>query len=96
MCSNLPFSRVYSIIPNIFYIISYYLILLCFVHIKNISKLRKNKLKRKIINSKQKVIASIIAIVLIASCIKIIPQDLKIYFIDVGQRRCFTNNNTKR
>lgn len=96
ICSNIPLSKIYFIIPSDFFIFSYYLIAFNFIYFKNLSRLRKNRIKKKIIQNKQKIIALFLIVILILSFIKIIPKNLRIYFIDVGQRRWFINNYTTR
>lgn len=85
LCSNLPLSKIYVKTPSIFLIFLYYLII--FLFLKRKINLRKINLRnvnfKKILN--KKVLAIILIIVLIFQIIKIIPKDLKIYFIDVGQ-----------
>ena len=46
--------------------------------------------KRFIIN-RRKIIASVLLIVICFNCVKVIPHNLQIYMVDVGQRRllCF-------
>lgn len=75
LCSFLPFSNIKIITPDIFLVIMYYLIIMIFL---NYHKLKKY-IKKKII------LIFLLAIVLIQSYILIVPSDLKIYFIDVGQ-----------
>lgn len=99
--SNLPFSQIYVVTPSILVIVLYYIIVFVIwffysiyksnspakfpsafrKRVKNLVSLliyRFNQNKRKII--------SIILIISVLGCfLKIMPKDLKIYFIDVGQ-----------
>ena len=84
--SQIPFSQKYIIIPSILFFIIYYLILGYFIRFKSLSKLRKRRIINIIKDLKSKIISICLILVLIISVIKIIPKDLKIYFIDVGQR----------
>ena len=84
--SQIPFSQKYIIIPSILFFIIYYLILGYFIRFKNLSELRKRRIINIIKSLKSKIISICLILVLIFSVIKIIPKDLKIYFIDVGQR----------
>jgi len=82
--SKIPFSSLIVTTPNIFIIITYYLLL--FVSIK------KGKSLISKIKSKQKLSILIMKIIIVAITIlviigNIIPRNLNIHFIDVGQRR---------
>lgn len=95
--SNLPFSKNYVKTPYIITIFLYYTFLIfILIYIKITKKTRKRKFEKsilkKITNLKisirrniKKYIGIVICIILIFQLIKIIPQDLKMYFIDVGQ-----------
>ncbi len=74
-CSELLFSKILVVTPYIFNIIFYYLIILY--------SLNYNKLKKYV--KLQVIILLIIILILSNFIIYIVPQDLKIYFIDVGQ-----------
>ena len=52
----------------------------------------KIKMKQKI---KKMIFVSVLSMFIINFCIKI-PHDLRVYFIDVGQRRQYFNRNTKK
>ncbi len=93
--SGLPFSKIYVKTPSIFTIILYYAILTiaiylircrgraCLCPIRRFERILLNKFKNKKLQKKLIAITSII--VIIFQIIKIIPSNLKIYFIDVGQ-----------
>lgn len=99
--SGLPFNQIYVITPNIFETILYYVVIfiIWFLYtvyksknpavfqiafqkrIKNLVSLLKYRF-----NQNRKRIISIVLIFSIIFCfIKVVPGDLKIYFIDVGQ-----------
>ena len=87
--SNLPFSKIYVKTPSILFIVMYYIILALILYKfkrknkRRTEKIILRKLKDKI--TRRKIIAITIIIVLVFQIIKILPSDLKIYFIDVGQ-----------
>ena len=72
ICSKLPFSNILVVTPYMFNVISYYAIILYCI------KSKKNN-KCKII------ICLLIVLILINFIIYIFPQNLRIFFIDVGQ-----------
>lgn len=74
-CSKLPFAKILVVTPYIFNIIFYYTIILYLVNY--------NELKQFI--KKKTVILLSIILILSNFIFYILPQDLKIYFIDVGQ-----------
>lgn len=83
--ANLPFSKLYVAIPKSYVIFLYYVFLMIFVYFKNISILRKKRIINFFLKNKVKSISIIIIFILIISIFRIIPGNLKIYFIDVGQ-----------
>ena len=74
-CSKLPFAKILVVTPYIFNILFYYTIILYLVNY--------NELKQFI--KKKTVILLSIILILSNFIFYILPQDLKIYFIDVGQ-----------
>ena len=95
--SKLPLNQIYFITPNLVQIIFYYS--LVFI-VNSVIKIYINKrpsltqkriknlislLKFKIITNKKKIISIILSIGIIFTILKIVPKNLKIYFIDVGQ-----------
>ena len=90
-CSNLKFSKIYVVTPNFISIILYYSLLLIIIyiyHLKNSNNL--NCYEEKILSNIK--IKKIVACFLIIIIILEFPYTryngkLKIYFIDVGQRR---------
>jgi len=98
--TKLSFMNFNIITPNMFEIIIYYsfvVLLFCSYKIKEMKdtnfvnkkiKVYFNSIKSKIFSYKRKILICIILIIFIISIIKIIPSDLKIYFVDVGQGDC--------
>ena len=74
-CSKLPFAKILVVTPYIFNIIFYYTIILYLVNYNNLKQFIKKKT----------VILLSIILILSNFIFYILPQDLKIYFIDVGQ-----------
>ena len=87
LSSNLPLAHIYMKIPSNYILILYYIMFALVVFFLNISKIRRIRIIKKIILNKYKIIsiALIISIIFISELV--IPKNLKIYFIDVGQRR---------
>lgn len=92
LCSKLLFSKVYMSTPDFWMIILYYILI---IGIVILFQKKKFQILRFILGSgitdflKQKwkkVVSIILAIIFICNVISIIPQNLKIYFVDVGQR----------
>ena len=95
--SRLPLNKIYVTTPTVLEIIAYYSLILIGRYLYNLyhkdslsisEKRVKNLLslaKFKYRENKKKVISIVLIICLIITSFKIIPKDLKIYFIDVGQ-----------
>ena len=98
--SNLPLSQIYLITPSVLQILIYYAFIFFTNFIVNINlekdpsmfqKRVKNVIsfiKYKIKSNKKKFISTILIFSLLYSFILIIPKNLKIYFVDVGQGDC--------
>lgn len=88
LSSNLPFSKIYIKTPSIFKILLYYIVLIVLLNRNRFRRIinkiinRKNIDKNKLI---KKVISIILIFIMLIQLIKIIPQNLLIHFIDVGQ-----------
>lgn len=80
ICSKLPFSKIYVKTPSLLLICAYYSCI--FINLKFEFKNIICKLKKI---GYKKIISIILIVLLIFQIIKIIPKDLKINFIDVGQ-----------
>lgn len=94
---KLPLNKIYVVTPNLFQIIIYYFIVFIINYIVKIN-LEKNKtgfqkrvknlislMKYKIKLNKRKIISMILIICIFNFFIWVIPKNLRIYFIDVGQ-----------
>lgn len=106
--SKIPLSKIYIITPNIVFVIMYYvLVLLSFYiiqlkleqtpnmfqfRIRNIISLIKYRLNQ----NKTKIISAILVFFIILFLYYRIPKNLKIYFVDVGQRRLYIYCNSKK
>ena len=100
--SKIPLNKVYVITPSVFFIIFYYLVSFLYIffikvkseknpnmfqmRVRNICSLIKYRLKQ----NKKKFISIITIIGLIFIVVIIFPKDLRIYFVDVGQRRLYS------
>ena len=96
---EIPLNKIYVITPNIATITMYYLFVFTVIFIYSVyfPKKKQNKifnrriknlislLKYRFNQKKKKVISIILVISLILLILKIIPKDLKVHFIDVGQ-----------
>ncbi len=99
ICSKLPFSKVYVISPNFLSLLFYYAFLFFIVYQFSLKQKKRRRrienkileqiesIRQKIKKSKEKIMLIGFLILLTINLCSIIPQDLKIYFIDVGQRR---------
>ena len=97
--AKIPLNKIYVLIPNCFEVFIYYVIIFISIFLLYIFKSKRKKniiFKRRIKNllnllkfryyqNKSKVISIILIIFIFFSIIKIIPKDLRIHFIDVGQ-----------
>lgn len=95
---SLPLSKIYVKTPNILTIIVYYTILASVIYVirckgkAHICPIRKKpRFQKKILNklkikkNKKRIMEITLIILLMFQIIKILPTNLKIYFIDVGQ-----------
>lgn len=96
---NMTLNKVYVVTPNVVKIFLYYLAIFTILFVTTIylNNKKQNKvfnkrirnlislLKFRFNQNKSKVISVFLIISIIFSVIKIIPKDLRIYFIDVGQ-----------
>ncbi len=91
-CSRLPFSKIYLATPDFWMIILYYVVVTSLVWLFSKKKIRFLRfiLSNEIAEISQKywrkILACITLILILFGTLKSIPQDLKIYFVDVGQR----------
>lgn len=94
---QLPFNKIYVATPEIWEIIIYYIAIYIFnIFIKISLKKKRSNYEQRIINFKnlikhlirknyRKVAVSIIGVVIIFTLLKVMPKDLRVYFIDVNQ-----------
>lgn len=94
---DLPKAKIYVATPNLFWIIIYYLIIIVILFIYNIYSCKEpNKtymrvrnivalIKSKLRENKVKVKKTLVFIILFFIIVKFVPENLKIYFVDVGQ-----------
>lgn len=95
--SNIPFSNVIVVTPKITFVICYYVVIILIWYLMF---LRKKEFKRKlekqlltyvdkfklvILKHKKQILIFILSIIIINQIINLIPKDLIIHFIDVGQ-----------
>lgn len=97
---NLPFSKIYFKTPKIISILVYYfLIIICnyFFKLYNVRKNNQTEMrvrnvialaKYKVRRGKKQFVGAFILIVILISTICVIPKDLEIHFVDVGQGDC--------
>ena len=106
--AKIPLNKIYMITPNILMVIIYYFIVFLSssifkmklekdpspfqIRIKNLVSLAKYRINQ----NKSKVISVLLIICVIFSLYFSIPKDLRIYFIDVGQRRLHSYCNPKK
>ena len=106
--ASLPLNQIYFITPSIFQVLIYYILIftLNFLIKINLEK-NPNLFQRRIKNlislakyrinlNKKKIISSFLIISLIFSLVSIFAKNLKIYFVDVGQRRLHFNCNSAK
>lgn len=95
--ANMPFSKIIVVTPSLVFVIVYYITIALIYYI---SFLRKKESKRKleirlltnvdkfklfILKHKKQFFILILSIIILTQVIKILPQNLRIHFIDVGQ-----------
>lgn len=84
--SNLPFSKITIPTPSVFWLVSYYIVCIAILLSKSKLIFRIVKSREKIINMLKKLVAILLMLCLIFSCVqKFNNRDLRIFFIDVGQ-----------
>ena len=99
--SKIPLSKIYIITPNIIIVIMYYILVFLSFYVVYI-KLDKNLntfqfriknlislIKYKFNQNKKKIISTVLVVFIISFLYYSIPKNLKIYFVDVGQRRLY-------
>lgn len=92
ICSQLPFSKIYLPTPDLWMVFLYYIFIAEIVylfHTKKIKFLRftlGNGEKEFLKKYTKQLIELVIVIIVLFNIIARIPRDLRIYFVDVGQR----------
>ena len=92
--SIIPGSSIYVKTPNIIFCVIYYLLTITILKISELKRIKKINniiltIKRYIKKYKFKVIVATILLILLSNyIIKFIPNNLRIYFVDVGQGDC--------
>ncbi len=99
--SKIPLNNIYIITPNIMFIIMYYILVFLSFYVvyikidKNLNTFQfriKNLIsliKYKFNQNKKKIISTVLVVFIISFLYYSIPKNLKIYFVDVGQRRLY-------
>ena len=92
ICSRLPFSKIYLPTPDFWMLILYYIAIAGIVYLFQTRKMRflrfllgdgiQNFCKKYY----KKMLLSIVTVVILANIIGKIPRNLRVYFVDVGQR----------
>ena len=99
-CSKLPFSKIYVATPDFWVVLAYYAVIAMIVLLfqrKKIQFLRfilGNGTSRFIKKHWQKLVASVTISVILLEMIQIVPRNLHIYFVDVGQRRLLCDSKS--
>lgn len=95
--SKLSISNIIVATPNLIFIIGYYIVValayyIIFLrkkHLKRVLEIKfltfVDKCKLGLLSHRRNILISIILIIILGQIIKLIPKDLKIHFIDVGQ-----------
>lgn len=104
VCSQLPFSKMYLATPDFWMVILYYVAISAVIflfHQKKFPFLRfilSNRMSQMLKKYWKKLIALVIVVVMLLKMVSLIPQNLKIYFVDVGQRRllCYKKSVGKK
>lgn len=104
ICSKLPFSKIYLATPDFWMVIVYYIVISVIVYLFNINKIKflkfilGNGISEVFSKNARKIVSSIIIIVFIFGVTNFVSRDLRIYFVDVGQRRlyCYQKSNGKK
>lgn len=92
MCSKLPFSKIYLSTPDFWMLVLYYVVIAGIVFLFNLRKIKflrfalGDGIKRFFIKYYRKIIVVAVATAMLLNLVRLIPQNLRIYFVDVGQR----------
>jgi len=96
ICSKLPFSKIYLASPSFWQLIFYYVVVASIIYLFQTKKIKflrlilSDQIRKIIKNNSKKIILLMTSIILMLNLVKIFPHDLKIYMVDVGQRRLYS------
>lgn len=102
ICSQLPFSKIYLPTPDFWILILYYIVIAGIVYLFQIRKIQflrfilGNGIQKFGKKYYRKIILSMAMIIFLVNITGKIPRDLRIYFVDVGQRRLLCYKKSKR
>ena len=102
ICSQLPFSKLYLATPDFWMLILYYVGIVGLIYFFQKKKFRilrfilGNETSRMFKKNWKKILAGILIVAMSLSVVAKIPNDLEIYFVDVGQRRLYGDKNSTR
>ena len=104
ICSKLPFSKIYLPTPDFWMLIVYYAVIAFIIYLFQTKKIKflrtilSDEVRKWAKTNRKRIIATGILVALVFNFVKIIPHDLKIYMVDVGQRRllCFEESDWKK
>lgn len=94
ICSKLPFSKIYLPTPDFWMLILYYIVIAIIVYLFNMKKIKflrfvlGNGAKEFVKKNLEKIASVGIIIIVLFNVVKLVPHDLRIYFVDVGQGDC--------
>lgn len=90
--SKLPFSKIYVKTPSMWILVFYYLVISFILYKYKMNNRRKKRFEKYLLNKNALIrkvfLCFIIVVIIFVNVIKIIPHDLEIYFVDVGQGDC--------
>lgn len=95
ICSQLPFSKIYLSTPDLWMVILYYVIIAGIIYLFYKNKIRflrfilSHQISQMLKKYRKKIMAFLVVSVLLFKMFALIPRDLKVYFVDVGQRRLY-------
>lgn len=102
ICSKLPFSKIYLATPDFWMLIVFYIAVAGIVYLFNKKKIKVLKfllgdgVKRFCSRYCKKIITFSMVILVLFNLDCLVPRDLKIYFVDVAQRRLHSYKKSQR
>ncbi len=102
ICSQLPFSKLYLATPDFWMLILYYVGIVGLIYFFQKKKFRilrfilGNETSKMFKKNWKKILAGILIVAMSSSVVAKIPHDLEIYFVDVGQRRLYSDKKSTR